>query len=343
MPALNLPDAPAAPITVRALADLVLDTPVLDERRDRHPAAAYLEGLTDGARRTQTSALNQVADLLGVAELRDQDGRDVRYLAVPWAEFRYPHTNAIRARLVSKYAPATARRYLAAVCRVLEECRRLGLMTADEEQLATDLKPIAGGDEELAGRAIEGDELAALLDACARDTTPVGVRDAAVLGMLYATGMRRSELATLTLADRRPDHGWHVRGKGNKKRTVYATAAAELLDDWFTIRGTTPGPLFYRARRGGHLGTTALTAQGVYDVLNRRIAEAGIAACTPHDFRRTHISDALDAGADIVAVQKNAGHADTKTTSKYDRRGERAKKKAAALVTLPRRTLPLDD
>ncbi|MGB3401207.1 MAG: site-specific integrase [Microcoleaceae cyanobacterium] len=69
-------------------------------------------------------------------------------------------------------------------------------------------------------------------------------------------------------------------------------------------------------------------------VLSRKPSQLSVESFSPHDFRRTFCSDLLDAGVDIVTVQKLAGHASPVTTAKYDRRGEETKRKAVQKLGL---------
>jgi integrase len=304
---------------------------------DRNPAAVYLASLGEGSRRTMRTALNTIGQLLGVDEMLDTDGRDVRCLAVPWASLRYQHTAAIRAQLQDRYAPATANKLLAALRRVLREARRLGLMSADDYDQATDLQSIRA--ERLPrGRSLAESEVVALMRACAEDDTAGGARDAALIAILRGTGMRRAEVVALDLADYEIGTGAiTVRGgKGKKDRIVYAPAGARTaLDEWVAVRGSAPGPLFYGLVKGGALVVRRLAPQAVAVVCETRAQEAGVAPFTPHDMRRTFISGLLDAGADIATVQRLAGHEDPATTSRYDRRGEVAKQRAVELIHVP--------
>ena len=108
------------------------------------------------------------------------------------------------------------------------------------------------------------------------------------------------------------------------------------LRAWLTVRGDAEGPLFYSGHKGGHLHEgQGMTPQAVRDVVVRRAKQAGVENVTPHDLRRSFVSDLLDAGADISTVAAMAGHASVQTTARYDRRGEAAKRKAAKALHVP--------
>src|SRR6185295_16650360 len=107
------------------------------------------------------------------------------------------------------------------------------------------------------------------------------------------------------------------------------------LTAWINERGNAPGPLFYRARKGGLMIAERMTPQAVLDIAHRRGDAAGVKRFSPHDLRRTFISELLDAGADISTTRALAGHSNVQTTARYDRRDERSKRRAAEMLHFP--------
>jgi integrase len=295
---------------------------------DRNPAVVYLARLAPGSRPTMRNALTRIAGLV-VA--------DVSPFAFDWAVLRYQHTAAIRARLAEAYAPATANRMLAALRGVLRESWRLGLMPAEEYRRAVDIEPVRGTSAP-SGRALARGELLALVGACVQSNSAAGARDAAMLAVLFGGGLRRAEVVALDLADFDAETGaLTVRhGKGNRARTAYASnGSLKALVAWLVVRGNEPGPLFFRILKGGRLVPERLTPQAVLSILARCATVAGVAKFSPHDLRRTFISELLDCGADIATVRRLAGHSSVQTTASYDRRGEHAAKRAAEMLSFP--------
>lgn len=298
---------------------------------DRNPALVYLASMGASSRRPMAQSLTVIAGIVGVAD----------YTRLPWGNVRYNITQAIRTQLADNYSASTANRHLSALRGVLKEAWRLGYMTADEYQMAVDLKPVKGSKvaQAEAGRHLASGEIKGLMDAC-YDGTQAGTRDAAIIAVGYGCGLRRSEIAKLQLDNynRDDDSLRIIAGKGNKDRVVYLPGGASAaLATWLKVRGNTPGPLFYSIRRGDHVESKGLTDQAIYNVLASRAATAGIKAFTPHDLRRTFAGDMLDAGEDLSTVQKIMGHASADTTAGYDRRDGRAKKKAASKIYIPYR------
>lgn len=164
-------------------------------------------------------------------------------------------------------------------------------------------------------------EVEALLDT-PKANTPFGIRDKAMLELLYATGMRVSELVGLNLADVHLTMGFvRCYGKGNKERIVpIGRLALEALKVY--IEKARPKLLDPKKRTTdalflNHHGQR-LTRQGFWKILKKLAKEANIQKeLTPHTLRHSFATHLLENGADLRAVQELLGHADISTTQIY--------------------------
>lgn len=268
----------------------------------------YLARLSPGSRPAQASALRWLANILGAASPND----------LAWQALTRDQVLALREAAERRYAPRTARRMLCALRGVLEETWRQGWASREDIARLTEGLKIRGDSRPRPGRMLEIWEVDKIVQyATLRDRT-------LVLTMLGA-GLRRAEAAGLNIGCVAA-HGadglrLRVIGKGRKQRDVFLYGtAARALEQYLLIRAEPPQhPIF------------PLTPAGVSKVLARLSRESGV-SFTPHDLRRTYASRAFASGADIATIQATMGHADPRTTSSYDRRGDSALEEVARAV-----------
>lgn len=174
-------------------------------------------------------------------------------------------------------------------------------------------------------KALSMDQVESLL--AAPDTSTVeGLRDAALLELLYGTGARVSEVCALDVDDIRPvlddpDLGLRLIGKGDKERIVpLGSYAAKAVDAWL-IRGR---PAWAEIGNGEHallLNTRGrrLSRQSAWAVIRRAGEAVGLDVehLSPHSLRHSYATHLLDGGADVRVVQELLGHSSVTTTQIY--------------------------
>ena len=178
-------------------------------------------------------------------------------------------------------------------------------------------------------RHLSGEEVETLLR-CPDRGTPAGLRDAALLELLYDCGLRVSELAALKVGQVDVE-SWLilVPGKGGKERYVpFGEEALEVLGRYLEegrpemVKGKS-SPFLFPGRSSGHL-----TRQGIWKIVKRHLRASGVTKdVSPHTLRHSFATHLLNNGADLRAVQMMLGHADISTTQIYTTLSQERQKK----------------
>jgi len=166
---------------------------------------------------------------------------------------------------------------------------------------------------------LRDDQAAALVTAPGAEADPAVLRDRAVLEMLYATGIRVSELCGLDLTDvDRSRRVVRVLGKGDRERTVpFGLPAEQAVDRWLrfgrpAVAGPHSGAALLLGSRGGRLQPAV-----VRRIVAKAATAAGLPHISPHGLRHSAATHLLEGGADLRSVQELLGHASLASTQIY--------------------------
>lgn len=214
----------------------------------------------------------------------------------------------------ARYAKSTVARRLSAVRSFFRYLATEGLVSSDPSAVISSPKVPS-----TLPRIVPTADLRSLLDAPAPDT-PTGLRDRALLELLYATGLRVSEAASLAVSGLDLSQGQvTVMGKGSKERTVPVHRfACQRLREYLDlgrpalVGSSSPDTVFLSARGA------KMSEDGVRHMLKRYLSEVGASgALSPHALRHTFATHMLEAGADLRSVQELLGHVALSTTQIY--------------------------
>lgn len=275
----------------------------------------FLEHLEIEQNRSQKTIRNYEHYLMRLAEFSDDcdiaklDGEMVRQYRLWLNRYRDEHNQEL-SKTTQNYHLIALRSFLKYLAK-----RDIKALTSDKVELAKVKRPQL--------TFLELEELERLLGAI--DTaTPVGLRDRAILELLFSGGLRVSELVNL---DR--DHinlerrEFMVRGKGQKDRPIFISdTAADWIQRYLEVRRDNFRPLFvHLSGSKSELDEgeyTRLTVRSVQRLVQRYARLAGITKrVTPHTLRHTFATDLLINGADLRSVQSLLGHANVSTTQIY--------------------------
>jgi len=293
----------------------------------RNPLTLYLTRLAPSSQLTMRYVLQDAADRLGFEDINLED--------IDWHLLQPEHVIALVAALREDgYAPNTSSLYVNAVRGVMNEAWRMNLIS-QEHLLRMRTVKAAPGTRLSQGRNLRRSLIREMMEVCAADPRPQGLRDAAVIGILYGSGMRKSESVNLDLAQINfEERSLRVIGKGNKELIKYAPDwAFAKLQAWLAFRREQlkegeqdDSFLFNRIRRGSHITRERITKHAIYYIARQRGEQVGV-KIMPHDFRRSFITRVIEEH-DLSIAQKLAHHTNIQTTASYDVRDDNERRRA---------------
>ncbi len=293
----------------------------------RNPLTLYLTRLAPSSQLTMRYVLQDAADRLGLDEVNLED--------IDWHLLQPEQVIALVAALREDgYAPNTSSLYVNAVRGVMNEAWRMSLISQEHLLKMRSVKA-ASGTRLGQGRNLRRTLIREMMEVCAADPRPQGLRDAAVIGLLYGSGMRKSESVNLDLAQIDfEQRSLRVIGKGNKELVKYAPNwAFAKLQAWLEFRrgqlkeGEEDDTfLFNRIRRGSHITRERITKHAIYYIARQRGDQVGV-KIMPHDFRRSFITRVIEEH-DLSIAQKLAHHTNIQTTASYDVRDDNERRRA---------------
>lgn len=235
------------------------------------------------------------------------------------------HLIQYRSYLAQNYAKSTAARMFSVARRLLNEAVKRGDLTHNP---AADIKGFKAGDNETPHHALSEKEAKALLTAIDLNTKK-GKRDYALILLLLWTGLRRSEAAELLMGDLKTEQGHHIlmiqHGKGNKRRKVKVPVKlVRVIFAYLESAGRQDkpptAPLFVGFNKGDHPEEKPISDKLIYRTVLAYARAAEIDSLSPHGLRASFVTLALEGGAKLQQVQYAVGHADPRTTERYQKR-----------------------
>lgn len=287
----------------------------------------YLDSLAPTGRNSMKTLLHQSLTILGHKKTVEQ---------FDWGQLTFEKIHLIRSTYIEAgYAVNSINLVLAGLKGVTKMAFNLGQLSAENMLRINAVKSLKGNAIRT-GRRLSKPEITKLLSTCHKLKYPsMKSRDMAILLVGIGAGLRCSEICALNIDDVDLNNGLLLvrEGKGRKSRKIYlAEEIIVALKQWIACRGTSDGSLFSKILKNGSVTRNTMSSSGLAFTLENLQHLANIPAFTPHDMRRTFITQLLEKGIDLNTVRQLAGHSDVSTTVRYDKRDLDWQRKASQAI-----------